>query len=385
MSLFWQSSNSCGGKVNIRTLLLIGLGGVSSSLLADPALKQEVSDLRQENQILSERVDWLADQIEQDTGDSRKSSTIGGYGELHYNNLDSGEEIDFHRFVLFFGHQFNENIQFHSELEVEHVGTGGSTLGGEVELEQAYIDFYINEQKNIKAGLFLIPVGFLNETHEPPTFFGVERNPIEKNIIPTTWWEGGVAAYGELIPGLRYDIALTSGLDLSSADKVRSGRQKVSNARAEGKLISTRLQYNAIPGIQIGMSVLYQDDVNQDTTADKADATLVEAHGAVRRGPFAVRALYATWDIEDKTNGYDEQSGWYIEPAYYPCEKWGVFVRFNEWDNRAGDSASDSEIEQVDVGVNYWPHPDVVLKLDFQDQDGASDDDGFNLGVGYQF
>ncbi|HBC56732.1 MAG TPA: porin [Gammaproteobacteria bacterium] len=371
--------------MKIRIVALLGLLSIGLPVLADPGLKEEVSDLRKENQVLSERVEWLADKLEEDSSVTTQTTSIGGYGELHYNNLDSGEEIDFHRFVLFFGHHFDENIRFHSELEVEHVGTGGSTLGGEVELEQAYIDFHINDHKNVKAGLFLVPVGFLNETHEPPTFFGVERNPVEKNIIPTTWWEAGVAAYGEIVPGLQYDIALTSGLDLSSADKVRSGRQKVSEASAEGKLISTRLQYNGIPGIQLGMSLLYQDDVSQDTAADKVGATLAEIHGAVRKGPFGLRALYAVWDIDDKSNGYDEQSGWYLEPAYYPCEKWGLFVRFNEWDNQAGDSAIDSEIEQVDVGVNYWPHPDVVVKLDYQDQDGASDDDGFNLGVGYQF
>ena len=80
-------------------------------------------------------------------------------------------------------------------------------------LRQAFIDFTISDTLSAKAGVFLIPVGIINETHEPPTFYGVERNPVEKNIIPATWWEGGAAVSGEISSGLRYDVAITSGIE----------------------------------------------------------------------------------------------------------------------------------------------------------------------------
>jgi len=118
-------------------------------------------------------------------------TTIGGYGELHYNNYrgdtpagvdQKNDEIDFHRFVLFFSHQFNDWISFRSEIELEHA-IAGDGKAGEIELEQAYLDFALNKHYNVKAGVFLIPLGIINETHEPPTFYGVERNEVEKRII----------------------------------------------------------------------------------------------------------------------------------------------------------------------------------------------------------
>ena len=132
---------------------------------------------------------------------------IGSYGEMHYNNLedknsdgDDKDEIDFHRFVLFLGHDFNDTTRMFSEVELEH-SLSGDGKKGEVELEQAYIEHDFTSTTQLKAGLFLLPVGILNQTHEPDTFFGVERNNVEKNIIPTTWWEGGLALNGEIAPG----------------------------------------------------------------------------------------------------------------------------------------------------------------------------------------
>ena len=119
-------------------------------------------------------------------------TTFGGYGELHYNSLErdnasaSKDEIDFHRFVMFTGHQFSDSVRFFSELEVEHSIAGDGQVG-EIELEQAYIEWDFAGQQRAKAGLFLLPIGIINETHEPETFYGTERNNVEKNIIPATW------------------------------------------------------------------------------------------------------------------------------------------------------------------------------------------------------
>src|SRR3972149_3976884 len=116
-------------------------------------------------------------------------------------------------------------------------------------------------------------------------------------------------------------------------------------------------------------------------------ATLWEAHAALMRGPFGLRALYANWDLDGtgpKALGRDEQKGWYIEPSVKLTPKFGVFARYNTWDNEAGD-ATDSKKIQKDFGFNYWPHENVVVKFDIQRQSGTANDDGFNLGVGYMF
>ncbi len=320
-------------------------------------------------------------------------TVVGGYGELHYNNLDTDsgnkKEIDFHRAILFLGHQFSDDIRFFSEIEYEHADTSAN---GAVELEQAYLEFDLNDRHSARAGLFLVPVGFLNETHEPPGFYGVERNPVETNIIPTTWWVGGAALKGELAPGWGYDLAVHEGLDTGAASNyaVRSGRQKTSEADASDLAATGRIKWTGIAGVEVAASVQYQQDVTQGQDAGAGNAWLYEAHTDIRRGRFGLRALYALWDLDGSgpaSVGADEQKGFYIEPSFKVTPKLGLFARYNQWDNRAGNG-SDSEKKEYQIGLSYWPHPDVVLKADYQTQDNensSTEEDGFNLGVGYQF
>ena len=175
-------------------------------------LKSQLASADKEIKETSVKVEATASAVEQGAaagGQSLASSwtertQIGSYGEMHYNNLDDKnnnggdkDEIDFHRFVLFLGHDFTDTTRMFSEIELEH-SVAGDGENGEVELEQAYIEHDLNSTTQMKAGLFLIPVGILNQTHEPDTFYGVERNNVERNIIPTTWWEGGLALNGEI-------------------------------------------------------------------------------------------------------------------------------------------------------------------------------------------
>ncbi|MDZ4261568.1 MAG: porin [Pseudomonadota bacterium] len=359
----------------------------STAALADAQLddlQQQIKTLQSQLEQTSTSVDSLMR-----NGSNQSNTSIGGYGEMHYNNLDSGSEIDFHRFVLFFNHEFTDRLRFFSELELEHSISGEGQVG-EVELEQAAIQFDINNNLALTGGLFLMPVGIINETHEPTTFYGVERNPVEKNIIPTTWWEGGAMISGKPAPAWSYDVAVTSGLSVptsgSNAYKIRNGRQKVAEAPAEDLAITGRLQWQAAAGTQLGITLQSQNDVTQGT-AQKASATLLETHAAIQQGPFGLRALYAAWDINStaaEAVGRNKQTGWYVEPSYKLSSQWGLFARYNNWDNEAGNS-SDSTQKQTNIGANYWPHPSVVVKADFQNQSGSINDDGFNLGLGYQF
>ncbi|MEW6416050.1 MAG: porin [Pseudomonadota bacterium] len=326
-----------------------------------------------------------------------ENTRIGGYGELHYNNLD-GEggasdknEFDLHRFVLFFGHTFNERTRFFSELEVEHSFFNKDSGKGEIELEQAYVEYDLNADHRARAGLFLIPVGLINETHEPPTFYGVERNPVEKDIIPATWWAGGAALSGQLGAGFGYDLAVHEGLTTTAAKsyKPRDGRQKTSEARADKLAYTARLKWTGLPGIELGGTIQHQSDITQGLDASAGSANLYEVHGVLNKGPFGLRALYAQWDLDGSgpaAIGADKQLGWYVEPSFKLSSQWGVFARYNEWDNQAG-AAVRSKKKQIDAGVNFWPHPDVVFKADFQkqDNDNGKNQNGFNLGVGYQF
>jgi predicted porin len=358
-------------------------------------LKQQVASMRQDVDATGDAVAEIS--VGSGVGAGWSANThVGGYGEVHMNKLHDShgtsnkDEIDYHRFVLFVNHDFSDRLRLVTEIELEH-SLAGEGKDGEVELEQAYVEYDLTEEHALKAGMFLVPVGLLNETHEPPTFYGVERNPVEKNILPTTWWESGLGLSGRFGDGVRYDLAYTSGLEVpvagKNAFKVRSGRQKTSEAAANDGAVTARLRYVA-PGLEVGASVQHQEDLTQG--ADEASGQLYSGHLDLQRGMFRLRALYALWDIDSaafRGAGADQQEGWYIEPSLRLNEQFGIFVRYNRWDNKAGDSVS-SDITQVDVGVNYWLHENVVFKLDYQDQtapSGTTELDGFNFGVGFQF
>lgn len=347
---------------------------------AEPTVTLE--DLQRQIREQQAQLDALAAQL--DDAPSASRTTLGGYGELHYNALDSKKEIDFHRFVLFFGHEFNDRIRLFSEFELEHA-LAGEGKKGEVELEQAYIEFLVGADTRVKGGLFLVPVGFLNETHEPTTFYGVERNPVENAIIPTTWWEAGAMVTAPIgSGGFSYDFGLHSGLNVTNAFNIRSGRQKVSEAKADELASTARLRWQG-DGLELGASVYYQGDISQGLVAGAGAGTLVELHAGLTIGQFAFKALGAQWLLDGTAPAAvekDEQQGAYLEGAWKPTGTWGAFLRYAEWDNGGVGATARN---QINAGVNWWPHPDVVIKFDVQDQGMAADDDGFNLGIGYRF
>ena len=382
-------------------------------------LKSRLDDTEEIAVKNTETVEMTADAIEQVTVDMNRrpditqSTAIGGYGELHYNNLkddignDDVDRSDFHRFVLFVGHEFSDDIRFFSELEVEHslVGDGEP---GEVELEQAWIEMDLNDRHHVRAGLDILPVGIINPTHEPNTFYGVERNKVESEIIPATWWEAGIGIYGEIAPGWNYDAIIHSGLAVptagSSALRPRSGRSKVAEADDLGFAATGRIRYTGIPGLELSVSGQYQSDVTGTADNIDIDATLLETHMIWQHNSgFGIRALYARWDYNDDAVlnpavlNAETLGGWYIEPSYrfnITGSDWGdlgIFARYTQWDERnqiAGVHRFE-EFDQFSTGVNWWPHDNVVFKLDLQweDADGVVDRtlDGFNLGLGYQF
>ncbi|MBL4763132.1 MAG: carbohydrate porin [Gammaproteobacteria bacterium] len=366
-----------------KTKLSLALGAL---LTTGSFSVQAATNMQLEERIkaLEAGLDATATAVEQSGSTSK--TTIGGYGELHYNNLDKNgtdsKKIDFHRFVLFFAHEFNEDIRFFSEMELEH-SIAGESKAGEVELEQAYIEFDINDTTQVTAGLFLVPVGIINETHEPPTFYGVERNPVEKNIIPATWWEAGAGISGQIgDAGLSYDLAYTSGLKVDATTvSIRGGRQKVSKADAESFMIAARLKYTGIAGLELAGTLISQNDMSQDKTDTLGGGKLLEMHAVWNTGPVTLKALHAQWDIDGAAPGQDDQNGRYFEASYKVSDKLGVFARANQW-----EVDSSGKKKQNDFGVNYWPHEDVVIKFDVQQQNSdAGNADGYNIGVGYQF
>jgi len=366
--------------------------------------QKQIEQLMQQQQTSEEKiedtvsmVEATADAVEQRPVATESKVHIGSYGELHYNNLKNkttgkaGNEIDLHRFVLLFGYDFTDRTRFFSEFELEHAIAGDGEAGA-AEMEQAYVEHDFSDAVSALAGLFLIPVGIINETHEPTTFYGVERNAVENRIIPTTWREGGVHVKGRFAQGWSWDAALSSGFFTSAENDYlpRKGRQKVSEAVADNLAATGRLKWTGLPGVELAASLQYQDDITQGTDPLAGSATLAEAHAVFERGAFGLRALYAQWNMAGDgpaAIGADRQFGWYIEPAWRFSSSLGVFARYLEWDNAAGDDI-DSKTSEVMLGANYWLNEHVVFKVDMQRQSAGGDGkelNGFNLGMGYSF
>ena len=207
---------------------------------------------------------------------------IGGYGELHYNiKEDSLDRVDFHRYVLFFGHDFNATTRMFSEFELEH-SLAGEGKPGEVELEQAYLERDFGDSVTGRAGIMLMPIGLLNEVHEPPTFYGVERNKIENVIVPTTWWEAGVSGTMTTEAGLQLDVMLHSGLKVpTDSFKIRSGRGKVANHDFEDRGGD---RADPLHGDARGRTGCRICSIRQTSRrVDDASGTLIVANAAVTR------------------------------------------------------------------------------------------------------
>jgi hypothetical protein len=366
------------------------------------ALKQQQTETAKTATDADEKAEAAVVAVEESAsqGSWGDKTSIGGYGELHYNNGikdssgDDYNEIDLHRFVLTFGHEFTDSIRFFSEVEFEHDGE-------EVEVEQAYVEFDLKDNLQARGGVFLLPVGIINETHEPTTFYGVERNDVESIIIPATWWAGGAGVNGYFDNGISWNLAVTEGLKMETtgdnAFRVRSGRQKTSEAVANDLAYTGRLKYTGIPGLELAASINYQTDASQEGGDGLGEGILYETHAIYQKGPFALRALYAQWNFDGsavKANDNDKQSGWYIEPSYKPWEQFGLYARYEDVDAEL-NSDRNNRFDQWEIGANYWPLKDVVLKVDYRSRNYDSTSiavsqeysnfDAFDLGIGYQF
>lgn len=350
---------------------------------------------------------------------------IGGYGELVYRSfaatLQNGtrseltDEADLQRAVLYFGYKFNDRFLFNSEVELEHAVTA-SDKDGETEVEFAYGDYLWKPQANFRAGVVLMPVGLLNEYHEPTVFLGVRRNGVETAIIPTTWREVGFGLYGEAGPW-RYRTYVTNGLDASrfAADGLGEGSGEGSHAKAEDPAWVGRLDFTGVPGLLVGGSA-FTGDTGQgllDTGGKRIGGrmTLYEGHVDWRWRGLQFRALGVRSHVDDVAaiNGAlglegDEgigkaQDGAYAEAGYdllslRPGSKQRLipFVRVERYDTQsevpagfARDPAND--VHATTFGFNYYPIDQLVLKTSFlrvrnQAKTGQNE---FQLGLGYVF
>ncbi|HEX9285946.1 MAG TPA: hypothetical protein VF999_01640 [Thermoanaerobaculia bacterium] len=352
--------------------------------------------------------------------------SIGGYGEALYQNFDRERDdgtpsdrtdsIDLARAVLYFGYKFDEHFLFNSEIEYEHATTGeGDEEKGEVSVEFAYLDYLIRREFNLRAGLVLLPVGFVNELHEPPVFLGARRPEVEDRILPTTWRELGLGVFGDVGP-FAYRAYLVDGLDsagFEGADPLHEGRQGGSNARAEDFALTARLDFVGIPGVLIGGSGYTGNSAQgREVEGHSFDGrvALLDAHAEWRWHGIQARALTARGSIGDAArvnalnglSGTDSVgkrfTGTYVEAGYDVLFLRGgraslvPFARreqFNTQDAVPAGFVADpaNDVSLWTIGLQYRPIPQIVVKLDYQDARNRARTgvDQWNLALGWLF
>ena len=351
--------------------------------------------------------------------------SLGGYGEASANffisdNEGPGERRDvgdFVRFVTYIGYKFTDRIIMNSEIEFEHATTSSTTTSsaGSVSVEFANLDFLLTEQANIRAGLVLMPMGFVNEIHEPLFYFGNLRPEVEQRIIPTTWRELGVGLHGTILPGLTYRTYVTNSLNANGFSKtnIRAARQSGNRALFEDLAWTARLDYTPMPGLQVGGSVFWGNTGQDQLFAGKkidANLTLFEFHGQYQYHGLQLRALFAQGHIGDAdvlsaalgangpissriVGGYVE-AGYDILPLLFPGTEMSLspFIRFERLDTQADVPAGftpdrSRDIRVINAGLSFKPIPNVVIKLDYRNLDAEVGQiaDEFNIGFGFIF
>lgn len=388
--------------------------------------------------------DMTAESASETVKTEKKKSrfTIGGYGEAVYSRnfysdnylrYDSPQDykddkhgrFDLPHVVLMLGYDFGKGWSMGMEIEFEHGGTesaveieeheGGEyetevERGGEVALEQFWIQKSFCPEFNIKLGHMVIPVGATNAHHLPTEFFGVYRPEGENTIMPCTWHETGLSIWGRA-GDWRYEAMLLPGLDsdrFNDKEWIKGGAGspyefKIANAMAgavrvdnysvkglrlsvsgyAGNTFSNTLKkatnaiYDNVKGtVLIGSFDFHYNDHNWVARGNfdyghLSDAALITRYNQsfsndspAKKRPVATSAISTGVEV-----GYD-LFGWLGKKQQEKGRKFYLFGRYEYYDSmyKTEDAVTDYEEygrQRIAFGVNYYPMKDIVLKGEY--------------------
>ena len=346
------------------------------------------------------------------------ATVLTSYGEINYlrpTKASQNAVADMRRFVLGYQHRFDDKTKVVTELEVEH-GVSSASDPGEVAVEQAFVERQVTPNLALRAGLFLMPVGLLNENHEPTAFYGVERNFVETAIIPSTWREGGLQLVGNFDNGLTVQGGVTTSFNLNKWDAASTDgkesplgsiHQELALAKGHDLAVFGAVNWRGIPGLLVGGS-LFTGQATQAQAVDKARISLWDIHARWTPGRWDFSTVYSRGTISDTAalnaalvgnptlipKSFD---GVYVQGAHkvWSNEDYALspFVRWEQFntakayaDLGAGFTPESGRAERVvTVGANLLVGQGVVLKADYQRFRKNADLNRFNLGVGWSF
>jgi len=363
---------------------------------------QKVAELREEIKEGTLNVDYVGRYggpfekgglvVEVPSGSSRV--TIGGYMDHEFENFENTDStFDQHRYVINIGAEIGERVRFYSEYEIEHGGPNASG-GGEAKVEQAWVDYLIEDWINLRAGAVLVPFGRLNLYHDSDLRDLTDRPLVARDIIPTTWTESGAGFYGEVNPVigeyedllLSYETYVVNGLNDGFSDTgLRGARGSLSSDNNNSKAVVGRLVASPFIGHEIGFSGYWgkYNNVNDNISGTAVD-------WLSNWGPLEVLGEYAHFDVDEpdftpgsatdvaKTlDGYRIQANYHFWPGFLDDSFLGrsfenpTFTLVNRYgwakiDDDSDATSGDNEESRYTLGLNYRPLESWVFKTEYQ-------------------
>jgi len=399
--------------MNYRKLITVPVA-IVMLFAAVPGFAADVNELERRLNIVSEELDKLKNSSGGHSDGLASRTAVHGYGEVHLQMPDNGPKvIDAHRFVIGVHSELNSWIHFNAEIDFEHAA---QTL----EFEFSYLDFLLQDNFNVRAGVMLMPIGNLNENHEPPLFWTAERPEFHSKILPTTWQQAGAGGFGSF-GDLNWRVYLVNSLQGISTgedgnsgyfdDKqgLRSGRLQIDEVRMENMAITGRVE-KKFTGGQLGFS-FYRGDSTQDLIPEDGTVTLLEADMKWRKGALELNNSIANIDISDADEmntfcaassggrgsgkcrndipdtvfGVNLQAGLHLPQAMgwnttydiIPHIMWEKIRPADELGPNATTGDRAKNFDRFLIGVTYMPDPKVAVKLDWSTYDyqpAATDD-----------
>lgn len=255
---------------------------------------------------------------------------LRGYGAINYYHYDYDTDInlkdkfDAERVNFYLGYQYNSWIRFQSEIEFEHGGTG-STLdldtqeefgeyeseieaGGEVKIEQAFIEFAIRPYFNIRGGRMKIYVGLSQTLDDVDDYFTTHRPEMENEILPLGWYENGIEFNGVFLKKFKYRLAVTNGLDatgFSSRGWIKDGYQQrfeMKNTESFAYSVSLDYKFGKNPYTFVGVSAYVNDAAANRPKNDMKESAyvkIVEGHVSYNENHLKFDSTILYGDLEN--------------------------------------------------------------------------------------
>jgi hypothetical protein len=343
--------------------------------------------------------------------------SLAGYGEMLLENFESVNEsgagrapttrLDFLRAVLYAGYRFSDKFLFNSEIEIEHAN--------EISVEFAYVDYLASDNLTLRGGMILLPLGLVNEFHEPTVFTGARRPETEQRILPTTWRENGAGILGS-VGIVNFRAYVTNGMRGTglSAAGLRGARQKGGQALAANLAFSGRLDITPVPGIVAGLGMYSGGSGQEQIVLDGAHldvrTRVIEVHGQAQFRGLDLRALFAQASIDQAGQASralglpagspiaDTMQGGYLQAGYDILSQFATqlaltpYVRYEQIDTQhhvptgfVRDLSRDGVLKTL--GVELKPIPNVALKTDYQwlTNEVGTGRNQLNVNLGYAF